>query len=99
VGCEQARTFLFAISGAIGISLQMGTTQRTVLIIVAVTVSFSIVRSDAPSPSPAQDSKPPQDLEKLLNGLVGTWSITEDDGTGNIAEGEEIWRQEPGGGL
>jgi hypothetical protein len=72
---------LFTISGAIGISLQMGTTQRTVLIIVAVTVSFSIARSDAPSPSPPQRSTPPQDLEKLVNDLVESWSITEDDGT------------------
>jgi len=75
----------------------MGTTQRTVLIIVAVTVSFSAARSDAPSPSAPQRSKPPQDLENLVNGLVGSWSITEDDGTGNIAKGEEIWRHEPGG--
>jgi hypothetical protein len=88
---------LFAIAGAIGISLQMGTTQRTVLIIMAVTVSFSIARSDAPSPSVPQRSKPPQDLEKLVNSLVGSWSITEDDGTGNIAKGEEIWRKESGG--
>jgi hypothetical protein len=75
----------------------MGTAQRTVLIIVAVTVSFSAARSDAPSPSAPQRSKPPQDLENLVNGLVGSWSITEDDGTGNIAKGEEIWRKESGG--
>jgi hypothetical protein len=75
----------------------MGTTQRTVLIIMAVTVSFSIARSDAPSPSAPQRSKPPQDLEKLVNSLVGSWSITEDDGTGNTVTGEEIWRQESGG--
>jgi|ERR1700720_3177490 len=75
----------------------MGTTQRTVLIIVAVKVSFSAARSDAPSPSAPQRSNPPQDLEKLVNGLVGSWSITEDDGTGNITKDEEIWRKKSGG--
>jgi hypothetical protein len=72
-------------------------TRRASLIIIAMVVSVSLVRGDAPSPFPARESKPDKELERLLNRLVGTWSIREDDGDGKIIQGEELWRQEPGG--
>jgi len=51
--------------------------RLAVLIIVASLISFSIGRSDAPSPSPTQKSSPPPELERLLDALVGRWSIKE----------------------
>jgi hypothetical protein len=75
----------------------MRITRRISLIVVALLINFSLARGGAPSISPPQKPKPPPELEKLLNALVGTWSISEDDGTGKVTQGEEVWRQEPGG--
>ena len=73
----------------------MRNTRRISFIVVAVLINFSLACGGAPSTSPPQKAK---ELEKLLNALVGTWSISEDDGTGKVTQGEEVWRLEPGGG-
>jgi hypothetical protein len=72
--------------------------RPAVFIIVALLISFSIGRSDAPSPSPTQKSSPPPELERLLDALVGRWAIKEDNGSDKIRTGEEVWLMQPGGG-
>jgi hypothetical protein len=66
----------------------MNVARRGILVIVALLFSLAIGRSDSPR----------SELQRLLNALVGSWSIKEDDGAGKIRTGEEVWRMQPGGG-